>query len=131
MKVRNGHTVKVHYKGTLSDGTEFDNSHVRGEPLNFEVGSRKLIRGFSEAVLGMSKGQTKKVTVPIEAAYGPHNPEAIQAVPRKAFAEGMEFENWRNSTRKRSTRPILGKDPRGCRREYYSRYESSPRRQRA
>jgi peptidylprolyl isomerase len=92
MKVRNGHTVKVHYKGTLNDGTEFDNSHVRGEPLNFEVGSRKLIRGFSEAVLGMSKGQTKKVTVPIEAAYGPHNPEAVQAVPRKAFAEGMAFE---------------------------------------
>jgi peptidylprolyl isomerase len=92
MKVRNGHTVNVHYKGTLNDGTEFDNSHVRGEPLNFEVGSRKLIRGFSEAVLGMKKGQTKQVKVPVEAAYGPHNPEAVQEVPRKAFAEDMQFE---------------------------------------
>lgn len=92
MKVKNGHTVNVHYKGTLNDGTEFDNSHVRGEPLNFEVGSRRLIRGFSEAVLGMKKGETKNVTIPIDAAYGPHNPEAIQAVPKQAFAEGMQFE---------------------------------------
>ena len=92
MKVKNGHTVNVHYKGTLNDGTEFDNSHVRGEPLNFEVGSRRLIRGFSEAVLGMKKGETKNVTIPVEAAYGPHNPEAVQAVPKQAFAEGMQFE---------------------------------------
>ena len=92
MTVKNGHTVNVHYKGTLNDGTEFDNSHVRGEPLNFEVGSRRLIRGFSEAVLGMKKGETKNVTIPVEAAYGPHNPEAVQAVPKQAFAEGMQFE---------------------------------------
>ncbi len=92
MKVQNGHNVKVHYKGTLSDGTVFDNSYVRGTPLDFEVGSRKLIRGFSDALLGMSKGQTKNVTIPVEMAYGPVNPDAVQPVPRDAFAEEFEFE---------------------------------------
>jgi len=92
MKVQNGHNVKVHYKGTLPDGTVFDNSYVRGAPLDFEVGSRKLIRGFSDALLGMSKGQTKNVTIPVEMAYGPVNPDAVQPVPRNAFAEEFEFE---------------------------------------
>ena len=92
MKAQTGHNVKVHYKGTLHDGTEFDNSYVRGHPLDFEIGSRKLIRGFSEAVVGMEEGEKKSVTIPIEAAYGPVNPDAIQPVPRNAFAEGFEFE---------------------------------------
>jgi len=92
MKVQNGHYVKVHYKGTLDDGTEFDNSHVRGKPLDFEVGSRKLIRGFSAALLGMTEGQIKTVKMAPEEAYGPRNPDAVQPVPREAFAEGFEFE---------------------------------------
>ena len=92
MKVKNGHTVKVHYKGTLNDGTMFDNSYERGAPLDFEVGSRKLIRGFNDAVLGMKRGETKTVTIPVEAAYGPVNPDAFQPVPRSAFSAEHEFE---------------------------------------
>lgn len=92
MKVKNGHTVKVHYKGTLNDGTLFDDSYARGTPIDFEVGSRRLIRGFSEAVLGMKKGETRQVTIPVEAAYGPINPDAFQPVPRAAFSAEHEFE---------------------------------------
>ena len=71
MKVENGHNVKVHYKGTLTDGTEFDNSKTRGQTLDFEVGSPRLIQGFSNALLGMAKGETKTVSLPAESAYGP------------------------------------------------------------
>ena len=51
MKVQNGHNVQVHYRGTLTDGTEFDNSRSRGETLNFQVGSGGMITGFVEAVV--------------------------------------------------------------------------------
>ena len=85
MKVENGHNVKVHYKGTLSDGTEFDNSRVRGQTLDFEVGSPRLISGFNEAVLGMSKGETKTVTLEAAAAYGPVDPNAFQDIPKTEF----------------------------------------------
>jgi len=92
MKVQTGHNVKVHYKGTLSDGTEFDNSHRRGEAIGFEVGSGRMLAGFNDAVVGMSEGQKKSVTLSPEEAYGQHNPRAIKAIPRDAFAEDFNFE---------------------------------------
>ena len=92
MKVTTGHNVKVHYKGTLTDGTEFDNSRVRGQTLDFEVGSGRMIRGFNDAVLGMAPGETKRVTLEPDAAYGDRNPQAMQAAPKEAFGEGFNFE---------------------------------------
>jgi len=92
MKVESGHTVKVHYKGTLSDGTEFDNSHERGQPIGFEVGSGLMIPGFNDAVVGMAEGQVKTVTLKPEAAYGTRDPGAFQAVPKDAFGEDFVFE---------------------------------------
>ena len=50
-KVEMGQTVKVHYRGTFTDGREFDNSQVRGRPINFTVGAGNVIRGFEAAVL--------------------------------------------------------------------------------
>ena len=50
-KAEKGNTVSVHYNGTLNDGTEFDNSHVRGAPLTFELGSGQMIAGFDAAVV--------------------------------------------------------------------------------
>jgi len=91
MKVKNGHNIHVHYKGTLSDGTEFDNSRHRGNTLKFEVGTRQLIRGFNDAVVGMKAGETKSVTLTPEQAYGPHDPQAKQSVPKKAFGPDFEF----------------------------------------
>ena len=54
-----GSTVKVHYKGTLDDGTQFDSSYDRGEPIGFTVGSGEMIDGFDKAVVGMTTGETK------------------------------------------------------------------------
>ena len=92
MKVTNGHNVKVHYRGTLADGTEFDNSRVRGPTLDFQVGSSKLIKGFNDAVVGMTAGETKTVTLAPDAAYGPRVPDALQSVPRQSFGPDFEFE---------------------------------------
>ena len=50
MQVENGNTVSVHYRGTLNDGTEFDSSHSRGEPITFQVGSGQMIEGFDDAL---------------------------------------------------------------------------------
>ena len=91
MKVTNGHNVKVHYKGTLTDGTEFDNSRVRDETLDFEIGSGRMIPGFSDAVVGMSVGETKTFNLTPEQAYGQRNPNAFQPVPRTAFGPDFEF----------------------------------------
>jgi peptidylprolyl isomerase len=92
MKVANGHNVKVHYIGTLADGTEFDNSKVRGQTLDFQVGASQLIRGFNDALLGMTEGQTKKVIIPPEQGYGDRDPEALKTVPREAFGSDFDFK---------------------------------------
>ena len=92
MQVKNGNTVSVHYKGTLNDGTVFDESRPRGDTLNFTIGSGKMIRGFNDAVVGMATGETKNVTLSPEQAYGSHNPEALQLVPKQAFGEDFVFE---------------------------------------
>jgi len=92
MKVTTGHTVSVHYKGTFPDGTEFDNSRIRGEALSFEVGSGRMIRGFNDAVVGMATGETKTVTLQPETAYGMPEKDAFQNVPKTAFGEDFTFE---------------------------------------
>ena len=92
MKVTTGNNISVHYKGTLSDGTVFDSSIDRGTPITFEVGSRKLIPGFSTAVIGMSEGETKNFTIACDDAYGQRDETAMQVVPKKAFAEDFDFK---------------------------------------
>jgi peptidylprolyl isomerase len=92
MKVTNGHNVSVHYVGTLTDGTEFDNSRTRGQAVSFEIGSGRMISGFNDAVVGMTVGETKKVTLAPEQAYGTRNENALQNVPRDAFSEDFNFE---------------------------------------
>ena len=77
-KVINGDTVSLHYKGTLGDGTEFDNSHKRGELLTFQVGSGQMIPGFEEEILGAEKGEKRKFSLEPDKAYGQHDPAAIQ-----------------------------------------------------
>tara|TARA_R110002110_G_scaffold5712_2_gene29242 strand:- start:101 stop:673 length:573 start_codon:yes stop_codon:yes gene_type:complete len=91
MKVVNGHNISVHYKGTLVDGTEFDNSHVRGQALEFEVGSGKMIPGFNDAAIGMTVGEVRTITLPPEEAYGPLRPDALRPAPKSAFGDDFEF----------------------------------------
>ncbi|MGR3812299.1 FKBP-type peptidyl-prolyl cis-trans isomerase [Jiulongibacter sp. NS-SX5] len=74
--VKTGDTIKVHYKGTLNDGTLFDSSEGR-EPLEFEVGSGMVIKGFDDGVMGMAVGEKKSVNIPAKEAYGEANPQMI------------------------------------------------------
>ncbi|MEC7715209.1 MAG: peptidylprolyl isomerase [Actinomycetota bacterium] len=87
----NGSTVSVHYVGTLSSGQEFDSSRNRQEPLTFQVGAGQVIPGFNDAVVGMTVGETKSVTIDPENAYGLLREEAITTVNRTEFPEGFEF----------------------------------------
>jgi len=84
-----GDSVKIHYTGTLDDGTQFDSSEGR-EPLAFELGSGQVIPGFDKAVDGMTVGESKSVNIPAEDAYGPHHPQMIQEVPRSALPDDLE-----------------------------------------
>ena len=91
MKAENGQRVSVHYRGTLIDGTEFDNSRTRGETLNFDLGSGTMIAGFEEAIKGLNVGDTRVVSLSPEEAYGPINPEAFRPAPKSAFGPDFEF----------------------------------------
>ena len=76
--VKTGDIVKVHYIGSLQDGSEFDNSYKRGAPLEFQVGGGQLIAGFDKGVLGMKKGGKRKIIIPSQMGYGPDgNPPVI------------------------------------------------------
>jgi len=89
-KVKSGQTVSVHYVGTLDDGTEFDNSHARGEAISFQVGSGQLIPGFDTALPGMVVGETKTIRVDPENAYGEPDPNHLQTFPTSMFPDNFE-----------------------------------------
>jgi len=88
---KNGDKVKVHYVGTLKDGTEFDNSRTRGEGLEFILGDGKLLKGFNDVVEGLKIGETKKVDLEAKEAYGEYVDEAIITVKKSEFPKDMEF----------------------------------------
>jgi len=80
MEAKRGDNVKVHYTGSLEDGSVFDSSEGR-EPLEFAVGSGQVIAGFDEAVVGMEVGDSKTVHIPAEKAYGERNDELVIQAP--------------------------------------------------
>lgn len=84
-----GDTVRIHYTGRLTDGTQFDSSQGR-DPLEFQLGSGQIITGLEKQVEGMAVGQSATVTIPAEEAYGPHRPEGVQSVPREQIPEGVD-----------------------------------------
>jgi FKBP-type peptidyl-prolyl cis-trans isomerase FkpA len=65
-----GHTVSVHYTGWLADGTKFDSSLDRGQPLEFTLGAGQVIQGWEEGVAGMKVGGKRRLIIPPELAYG-------------------------------------------------------------
>ena len=90
--VEKGSKVEVHYVGTFDDGTEFDSSRSRGETISFEVGAGQMISGFENAVVGMSTGDSKEITLVPSEAYGEHNPEYVRVYPQEAFPSEVELK---------------------------------------
>jgi FKBP-type peptidyl-prolyl cis-trans isomerase 2 len=90
-QVKSGDKVKVHYHGKLTNGETFDSSKGR-EPLEFEVGSGMVIKGFDDGVTGMAVGEKKTIHIPFLEAYGPSNPEMIIDMPKDRFPTDMQLE---------------------------------------
>ncbi|UCE98451.1 MAG: FKBP-type peptidyl-prolyl cis-trans isomerase [Dehalococcoidia bacterium] len=88
MQAESGDTVKVHYTGTLIDGTEFDSSHD-GEPLEFTIGQGLLISKFEEAVIGMVVEESKTITIPAAEAYGFYREDLVFIVERSTLPDNI------------------------------------------
>jgi len=65
-----GKRVKVHYTGTLTNGSKFDSSLDRGRPFEFQLGAGQVIKGWDEGVAGMKVGGKRKLTIPADMGYG-------------------------------------------------------------
>jgi hypothetical protein len=65
-----GRSVFVHYTGRLTDGTKFDSSHDRGEPIRFVLGRGMVIPGWEQGIAGMKVGSKRKLVIPPHLAYG-------------------------------------------------------------
>ena len=88
-QAKSGDTVRVHYTGTLTDGTEFDSSRGR-EPLEFTLGAGQVVPGFEAAITGMRPGETKTVTIPAAEAYGDPRDELLLTVPRTQIPPNVQ-----------------------------------------
>ncbi len=90
MKVKSGDKIKVHYKGTLTEGGDtFDSSEGR-DPLEFTVGAGMVIPGFDNGVVDMAIGEKKTIAIPMAEAYGPKNEQNIIDVERAQLPPEMK-----------------------------------------
>lgn len=89
---KSGNTVKVHYTGKLKDGTVFDSSLQRNEPLEFTLGQGNMIAGFEKAVDGMKVGDSTVADIPVGEAYGEVREDMILEVPKKDVPENITPE---------------------------------------
>jgi FKBP-type peptidyl-prolyl cis-trans isomerase FkpA len=65
-----GMQVSAHYRGTLTDGKEFDSSHSRNQPFAFKLGAGMVIKGWDEGIAGMKVGGKRRLTIPPDLGYG-------------------------------------------------------------
>lgn len=88
-KAKNGDTIKIHYTGTLNDGTVFDSSEGR-EPLQFQIGSGQVIPGFDNGVDGMALNEKKTIDIDASNAYGDYRDDLVITVPKTEFPPDVE-----------------------------------------
>ena len=87
-QAKHGDSVKVNYTGKLDDGSVFDTTDNR-QPLHFVLGEQQLIKGFEEAVVGMSPGESKTVKLPPEGAYGARRNELVVTIDRAHIGQDV------------------------------------------
>jgi FKBP-type peptidyl-prolyl cis-trans isomerase len=89
-----GDTVRVHYTGTLLDGTKFDSSRDRDQPFEFTLGRGMVIKGWDKGVVGMKKGGVRRLTIPADLAYGKRGspPKIPPNAPLKFEVELVEIK---------------------------------------
>ena len=90
-EAKSGDTVRIHYTGTLADGSTFDSS-VGRDPLEFTLGSGQVVPGFDKAVDGMSVGEEKTTVIAPADAYGESHEGNVQAFPRDKFPDDIPLE---------------------------------------
>jgi len=90
-EAKKGDKVKVHYHGKLTNGETFDSSAGR-EPLEFEVGSGSVIKGFDEGASGMKVGEKKTINIPVDEAYGQRSEDMLIEFPKDRFPTDMEIK---------------------------------------
>ena len=91
LAAKDGDKVRVEYTGKLDDGSVFDSSDNHGKPLEFEVGSGQVIKGFDDAIVGMNEGDEKEFKIFPSDAYGNHDPTLVQKVSREIFPKDAEL----------------------------------------
>lgn len=89
--IKEGSKVKLHYTGTLDDGTVFDSSKDK-IPLEFVVGGGQVIKGFEQGVVGMKAGEKKTIHITSDNAYGAYNPANIGEYPKDKVPKEMKLE---------------------------------------
>ncbi len=84
--VEEGHTVVLHYTGTLADGSVFDSSRERS-PMEVQIGAGQVVPGFESGIMGMEVGESRTFTIAPENAYGEHDEDLCHRVEKERFAE--------------------------------------------
>ncbi|XP_062576205.1 peptidyl-prolyl cis-trans isomerase FKBP2-like isoform X2 [Saccostrea cucullata] len=95
IKSRKGDVLKMHYTGTLEDGTKFDSSLDRNEPFKFTLGSGQVIKGWDQGLLGMCEGEKRKLVIPSDMGYGDRG--APPKIPRKSINSSLQYKIPRKS----------------------------------
>lgn len=91
-QAQQGDMVRVHYHGTLEDGTVFSSTYEEKEPFEFTIGKGGVLPKFELAVIGMNAGDTKTISVPPEEAYGHHKKEFVYVMDRAQAPVHLSLE---------------------------------------
>jgi peptidylprolyl isomerase len=91
-QVKHGDMIRVHYHGTLEDGSVFSSTYEEKEPFEFTIGKGSVLPGFEQAVIGMSVGDTRSISIPPEEAYGQHRKEFVFMMNKAQAPAGLNLE---------------------------------------